>query len=85
MKMPNQFDLETQWDLYLGLIRMKEEDMHPIQLQETKRAFFGGIGQLLVLLRDTMGDLEEGQAINHLESMFNQVNDFWMATNKQQN
>ena len=83
--MNNPFNLEEQWKFYLQISKQDEAKMHPYQLQETKRSFYAGIGQILVLFRDTMADLDENAAINCLESMFTQVKDFWLKQTNQQN
>lgn len=67
------FDLEHQYQLYLQRVGLKEENMHPIQKTETKRAFIGACGQMLVLLRDDLGKLEENKAIEILQDMMDQV------------
>jgi hypothetical protein len=55
-----------------------------MQKQETKRAFFGACGQMLVLLREDVAELDDEKAIGTLEDMFSQVNSFWIneATSK---
>jgi hypothetical protein len=52
--------------------------MHNVQKVETKRAFYGACGQILVLLREDIADLDEDKAIHTLEDMFSQVNSFWI-------
>lgn len=68
-----KFDLEHQYALYLERVKLKEEDMHPTQKTETKRAFMGACGQLLMLLRDDLTELEEEKVIEVMESMQAQV------------
>lgn len=76
MKKP-QFDLNHQYQLYLKRVGLKEKTMSLVQSKETKRAFFGACGQLLILLRDDVGELEETEAIETMDDMINQVADFW--------
>lgn len=73
------FDLHHQWELYLERCRIKEENMPAIQVQETKRAFFGAWGQLLLLFRDDLSLLPEAEGIAALYSMLDQVTDFWVG------
>lgn len=80
-----KFNLEKQYQLYLERIGLKESQMHPVQKTETKRAFMGGCGQLLILLRDDVGDLEEEEAVEQIESMINQVQSFWLKETRQTN
>ena len=77
------FDLEHQYQLYLKRVGLKEENMHPVQKTETRRAFMGACGQMLILLRDDLGVLEESKAIEIMQDMFNQVQVYFMKeTNK---
>jgi len=70
------FDLELQYELYLGRVGLTPDTMHPRQAIETKRAFFGACGQLLMLLLYDMPD-NENDAVLLLQSMHDQVGDFW--------
>ncbi|OZI06612.1 hypothetical protein BWI93_19220 [Siphonobacter sp. BAB-5385] len=72
-----EHNLEYQWKLYLGRAGVKEEDLHPAQLQQTKQAFFGAMGQMLALQRDYLAELPEMQAVDTLENMWKQVESFW--------
>lgn len=76
MKKP-EFDLHHQYQLYLKRIQLNEKTMSPIQRKETKRAFFGACGQLLILLRDDVGELEENEAVEVMDDMISQVGNFW--------
>ena len=64
-----QFNLEKQYQLYLERVGITESQMHPIQKIETKRAFMGACGQMLILLRDDLGALEEDKAIEQLQKL----------------
>lgn len=77
------FDLEHQYQLYLNRVGLKETNMHPVQKTETRRAFMGACGQMLILLRDDLGALEESKAIETMQDMINQVQvHFMKETNK---
>jgi len=77
------FDLEHQYQLYLKRVGLKEENMHYVQSKETRQAFMGACGQMLILLRDDLGELEESKAIDTMQDMINQVQNYFMkATNK---
>ncbi len=71
------FTIQTQWEKYLKRVDLKESEMLPIQTQETKRAFFAGVSQLLVLLREDVSALEENEAINTMERMETECGEFW--------
>ena len=71
-------DLEVQYQKYLDMVSLKESEMGSIQKRETKRAFFGGCIHLLVLFRDTVGEIEdEDRAILHLEDLMQQAEQYW--------
>lgn len=57
--MNKQFDLEHQYQLYLKRVALSENTMHPQQKKQLKEAFMGACGQMLILLRDDVGALEE--------------------------
>lgn len=80
-----QFNLETQYQLYLERVGIKESQMHCTQKVETKRAFMGACGQMLILLRDDLAALEEDKAVQQLQNMLNQVQSFWLKETNQNN
>ena len=71
------FNLNSQYQAYLKMVGLEESRMIPIQRIETKRAFMAGCGQMLVLMRDEVSQLTEDNAVEALESMFYQTEDFW--------
>ena len=77
--------IEKLWNEYLKLVNLTEGTMHPQQLIETKRAFYGACGQLLVFMRDDIGSLDENEGADVLQSMFNEVGDFWNSQSKRNN
>ena len=82
--MGSKFDLNYQYSLYLERVGLKEANMNPIQRAETKRAFIGACGQMLILLRDDLAALPEDEGVEEMQGMLNQVGDFFLAeTNKQ--
>lgn len=76
---------EHQWQEYLKRVGLNESTMHPTQKQETKRAFFGAIGQLLVLQRDEIALLPENKGAKVLQEIFNEVLNFWQTEVGQSN
>lgn len=80
----DKFNLEYQYQLYLERVGQVESEMHPEQKRQVKMAFFGAMGQLLVLLEHEVSDLEEDEAVEKLESMKTQVANYYLSitTNK---
>jgi hypothetical protein len=64
---------------------MPKHYMHPVQKVETKHAFMGACGQLLMMFRDEITELEEGEAVMYMEQMKNQVLEFWNKQARGQN
>ncbi len=78
IKQINEYDLEYQYQEYLHREGVSEEKMGNTQRIETKRAFMGGIGQLLVLMRDGIGTVKDPvQGVTHMQNMMEQVKEFW--------
>ncbi len=76
-----KFNIEYQYSLYLKRMKLDESEMHACQKQETKRAFMGGMGQMIALLIDHVHDLDQDDAVK----MFNQVNAFFMKESHKAN
>lgn len=76
--MPNKaFNLEYQYQIYLEMVGLNEARMHPVQQSETKRAFMGGVGQMIILLHNDIPQLSANMAVNTLQDMANQVGVFF--------
>lgn len=82
--MNKEFDLTHQFELYLERVGLKGKYMPEVQYTETKRAFFGACGQMLILLRNEVGKLSEDDAMVIFENLLKQIGEFWnKQTNKQ--
>ena len=82
--MQKEFDLEHQYQLYLERVALSEATMHPEQKKQLRQAFMGACGQMLIMLRDDVGKLEEDEAIKVMENMISQVGNYFLKiTNKQ--
>ena len=74
-----KFNLEYQYQLYLERVGQVESEMHPEQKRQVKMAFFGAMGQFLVLLEHEVADLEEEEAVEKLENMKTQVANYYLS------
>ena len=72
------FNLEEQYQLYLKRVALKESEMHPTQKKQLRQTFMGACGQMLLLLMDDLGKLEEPEAIEAMQNMLNQVSDYFL-------
>lgn len=81
VKLPIDFDLNHQWGLFCQRAGIPENKMPVDQRREMKRAFFGACGQMLILLKDELGDWSDKHgdeaAANVLQNMLDQVQSFW--------
>ncbi|MFD2961599.1 MULTISPECIES: hypothetical protein [Olivibacter] len=71
-------DLEKQYQDYLKRMELSEDRMHPAQRVETRRAFMGGYGQSLAVMRDQVGAMPDNEAIECMEDMWSQIGKFWL-------
>lgn len=78
--MSKNLEIDYQYELYLKRIQLNKDTMHPQQRIETKRAFYGGFSQLLVLMRDDIANIEdEDRAVLILEDLNTQCEQFWRS------
>lgn len=70
------FNLNQEYQNYLQQVGLNEQSMHPVQIQETKRAFYGGCGQMFLLVSKT-AELSEDDAIKALSELERQISVFW--------
>ena len=75
--MKDKYKIENQWQLYLERADTNESKMHVTQLSETKKAFFGAAGQMLLLLRDDVTEETDAESVFVLDGMLNEIDDFW--------
>jgi hypothetical protein len=78
MKDKKIFSLEYQYQLYLKRVGLTEALMHSEQSIQTRQAFFGATGQMLLLLRDDMYEFEEDECIQIMEDMVNEVTQYFL-------
>lgn len=80
-----KFNVEHQYILFLERIGLHEDRMHPQQKKQIKETFFGTFGQVLILLRDDLSELPEDQGVEKMQSMLDQVGDFFLGQAKRSN
>lgn len=72
-----KYNLNVQYRLLLKRMGYKERDLNPMQRKVMKEMVFAGWGQLLVLLRDDLGGIEdEAEAVETMQYLHDQVYDF---------
>lgn len=83
--MPEVFDIEFQYQEYLKRVNLNEADMHTQQRKQLRETFFGAVGAVLILLRVETQKLSEDDAVKSFQYMIDQVGEFFLKTNDQQN
>ena len=73
----NHFSLEERYQFYLGKVELKEENMSLVQQVETKRAFMAGCAEVLLMMTDKIADMEEAEAVQKIDSLVDQIQEFW--------
>lgn len=73
-----KIDLEKQFQFYLQKVDLDEKTMSEIQLQATKRAFYGGFAQMWVLFIE-VGELPEEDCDVIFIDIEKQITDFWAS------
>lgn len=78
----DNLSVEAQWNLYLKRGGLDPSILPPDQYIETRRAFYAGVAQTLILLRDDITEVsgdDEQKGIAILEGLMREVSDFWQA------
>ena len=65
------FDIKALYKEYLQKTGLDESRMPEIQKQETRRAFYGGCGHLLILMLNEIPKLEEFEGAMAMDDMLN--------------
>lgn len=68
-----EINTEKMFDHYLKLVKLDKNELSKIQLQETKRAFYGGAGNIIKLI----GNTPRNKIFDVVFDLRNQVSDFW--------
>lgn len=71
------FKLEHQFTLYLQRVGFAREKLNPIQLQELRRAFYGGIAQMFILMTQDLKPLNPTERNEFIEFTTEQISEFW--------
>lgn len=69
--------IEKQFELYLEKMGLKQSEISDVQFIETRRAFYAGFGQLLILLLGDISDQNEADAIADLDTLFTESQEFF--------
>ena len=71
------FSVENQFQLYCQRVKLKRSAVSETQWVETKRAFFGAVGQFLLMFRDELSELSEDDGVEVTQKMLDETGEFW--------
>lgn len=77
--------VEEHYKFYLEKMGLDEAKLHPIQRTETRRVFFGAWGQLLMFMQNDIVELSDQEGFEILDSMVNEVGQFFINEAHNQN
>lgn len=69
-----EYGIEVLWKKYLSLVGLDERQMIPIQIQETKRAFVGGMG---MILRKMVDYTDQDATVEDNKENFEKLINYW--------
>ena len=69
--------LAKHFELYLERVSLDKVRITLAQYTEIRRAWYGGVGQTLIMSRDDLPELEEDKAILQLEKWHDECGEFW--------
>lgn len=72
------FELSSEFLQYLELVGLNIETLPAIQLQEIKRAFYGGCGRMHRLMEKCGEIAEASEIIATINDLEDQINIFWV-------
>ena len=72
------FNLQKRFHFYLHMIKMDPKKMSIVQLEETRRAFYGGCGITMDIIKNRVPELPEKEAIDTLLHLEKQISNFFI-------
>lgn len=75
-KAPEYLTIEKMFSNYCAMVQIDITKMHPIQLRETRRAFFGAAGQTMAYFA-AISQLPQVMANAEMNARMNECSKFW--------
>ena len=76
--MENNFDLEEEFNEFLGTAGGNGEEMDAEFREQLRRAFYAGCGRTLLILNEHAANMEEEQGVSAIDHLFRQVHSFFL-------
>ncbi|WP_348814085.1 hypothetical protein [Flavobacterium maritimum] len=73
----NKINLEKEFKFYLQMVGLDPNKISDVQLQETKRAFYGGLGQMWKIVI-SMGEMPDENCDAVFSDIDDQIAIFWL-------
>lgn len=73
---PKGFDMEKLFDNFLKAVHVDKRNAPPHKISDMKRAYYGGVGQLMMLQKTKVAYMSEDNASDAIQSIMDQVSDF---------
>ena len=80
----DKLKISFQFEQYLKIVKLDAATMPADQYREIRRGFYGGWGQLIMLMSDDIPALPEAKGVQILEAMTKEVAAFWLSEAKNQ-
>lgn len=77
--------IESLFKKYLKLSDLDSRRMPPVQVRETRRAFYAAVGMLIIFQRDVLGKKSDKEAIKCLERFLIEVGEYYKLQDAVQN
>jgi hypothetical protein len=74
----NKFSIEDNYQKYLQLNKLDENQMHPEQKKQLRDAFFGAVGMILMVLKYDVTELNPDEALIVLDDFETQVGAYFV-------
>lgn len=72
-----QFNIEQEFQKYCQRSKLDLDNCSTAQVIETRRAFYGAIGQFLFYLKTDLAEVSEEEGVAELEGIWRQIAQFW--------
>lgn len=72
-----RFNIEQEFKNYCDRVKLDTDNCPPVQVIETRRAFYAGVTSLLVFMRNDIAEQPEDDGVAALELVWSDLQRFW--------
>lgn len=77
--------IEEQYQNYLKKVKLDEKDMAPEQKSQLRTTFYAACGQMLLYLRDEVGQKTELEAMKEMQGLVQEAADYFAHIQRPKN